>query len=103
MTTVEAIWYAGARNEFYQRRAMRDEEKEPLMIALYEQQAEEMEASGEWATLAKVAKACKVSAVVSVRQRTLSDNMWSVWWKTGGIKSDIVNNVMPLYNKWRQR
>jgi protein involved in sex pheromone biosynthesis len=75
MTTVEAILYARAGNEVYQRRTMRDEEKESLMIALYKQQAEEMETSGEWATLAKVAKACKVSAVVSVRQRTLSDNM----------------------------
>jgi hypothetical protein len=103
MTTVEAILYARAGNEVYQRGAMRDEEKESLMIALYKQQAEEMEANGEWATLAKVAKACKVSAAVSVRQRTLSGSMCSVWWKTCGIKSDIVNNVLPLYSKWRQR
>mmetsp|Transcript_39497 Transcript_39497/g.100925 ORF Transcript_39497/g.100925 Transcript_39497/m.100925 type:complete len:91 (+) Transcript_39497:278-550(+) len=46
MTTLESILYARAGNEVYQRGAMRDAaEKESLMI--YEQQAEEMEASGE--------------------------------------------------------
>jgi hypothetical protein len=56
MTTVEAILYARDGNEVYQRGAMRDE-KASLIIALYKQQVDEMEASGEWATLTKVAKA----------------------------------------------
>eukprot|EP00873_Tetraselmis_striata_P037829 jgi/Tetstr1/458093/TSEL_044600.t1 len=72
MMTVEAILYARAGNEVYQRGAMRDAaEKESLMI--YEQQAEEMEASGECKKYQNTEVAHQFSAEGAQRLRRLFD------------------------------